>query len=413
MLSQKTIETIKATVPVLEELGTQITSVFYNNMFRNHPELLNIFNHANQQRGRQQTALANAVLAAAQNIDQLETIIPVVKQIAHKHRSLVIKPEHYPIVGEHLLGAIKEVLGDAATDEIINAWAEAYGVIAKVFIDIEEEMYKEAAATVGGWREFKDFKVIEKVKESDVITSFYLVPSEPAKVPEFEPGQYITIRVQIPGEQNLLNRQYSLSGAPNNEYFRISVKREAEENSPAGKVSNYLHDHVQIGDRIEVTAPAGDFTLNRKVASPVVLLSGGVGVTPFMSMVNDMANHQPHRQIKFINASRNGALQAFKSELEELKEKLTNYQLSFVYEKPSAEDKLQLNFKKEGYIDAEWLKANAVSENADYYICGPFPFLRAIVLSLKQLGVDDSRIHFEFFGPAMSLDSEAETQQIK
>ncbi|NQD67191.1 nitric oxide dioxygenase, partial [Bacillus haikouensis] len=135
MLSQKTIDIVKSTAPVLEVKGTEITSVFYKNLFAAHPELLNIFNHVNQKKGRQQTALANTVYAAAQHIDQLEALLPAVKQIAHKHRSLGVKPEHYPIVGEHLLGAIKEVLGDAATDEIIQAWADAYGVIAGVFID--------------------------------------------------------------------------------------------------------------------------------------------------------------------------------------------------------------------------------------------------------------------------------------
>lgn len=122
MLSQKTIDVIKSTVPVLEVHGTTITTVFYKNLFEAHPELLNIFNHANQKKGRQQNALANTVLAAAKHIDQLETIIPVVKQIAQKHRSLAVKAEHYPIVGEYLLGAIKEVLQDAATEEILQAW---------------------------------------------------------------------------------------------------------------------------------------------------------------------------------------------------------------------------------------------------------------------------------------------------
>jgi nitric oxide dioxygenase len=405
MLSQKTIEIIKATVPVLEVKGTEITTVFYKNLFQNHPELLNIFNHTNQQRGRQQTALANAVLAAATYIDRLETIIPVVKQIAHKHRSLTIKPEHYPIVGEHLLGAIKEVLGDAATDEIINAWADAYGVIAQVFIDIEKEMYENAASKESGWSDFKEFKVIDKVEESEVITSFYLAPTDKPRVPGFEPGQYITVRVQIPGEKYLLNRQYSLSVAPGKEYFRISVKREAEENTPKGKVSNYLHDYIQKGDTIEVTAPAGDFTLNKE-ESPVVFLSGGVGITPFMSMVNSLADQQPNREIRFINASRNGKLQPFKDELEGLKERLVNYDLSYVYENPLEEDKKELHFKKEGYIDVEWMKENVLIPEADYYVCGPVPFLKAIVLGLKKLGIEDEQIHYEFFGPAMTLEAE-------
>ncbi len=403
MLSQQTINIIKSTVPVLEVHGTAITTTFYKNLFEAHPELFNIFNHTNQKKGRQQTALANTVLAAAKYIDQLETIVPVVKQIAQKHRSLGIKPEHYPIVGEHLLIAIKEVLGDAATEEIIHAWADAYGVIAQVFIDIEKEMYEQAANQLGGWKDFKEFTVIDKVKESDVITSFYLVPTKTAVVPTFEPGQYITIRVQIPGEKYACNRQYSLSGAPGKKYFRISVKKEAEPNTPEGKVSNYLHEHVNIGGRVKITAPAGDFTLNLETHTPVVLISGGVGITPFMSMVNGIAESQPNRPVTFIHASRNGNVQAFKEELKNLKSTLSNYQLSFVYGNPSEEDVKDIHFSKQGYIDEEWLKTKVIDSDADYYICGPVSFLRAIVTSLEELGVNSERIHFEFFGPAINL----------
>ncbi|QKE75436.1 NO-inducible flavohemoprotein [Arthrobacter citreus] len=411
MLSQKTIDIIKSTVPVLEVTGTEITSVFYKNLFTNHPELLNVFNHTNQQKGRQQTALANTVLAAAQNIDKLETIIPVVKQIAQKHRSLLVKAEHYPIVGQHLLGAIKEVLGDAATEEILGAWGEAYGIIAQVFIDIEKEMYNEAATQEGGWSEFKEFTVINKVEESDVITSFHLKPKDGSSVPTFLSGQYITVRSQIPGEEYLSNRQYSLSDAPGKEYFRISVKREAEENQPLGKFSNYLHNQVNVGDTLELTAPAGDFTINTENASDVVFLSGGVGITPLISMAKSIAASQPNLQVSFISASRNGKLQAFENELNELKEQLANYNLTFVYENPSEEDLKNSNFKKQGYIDTEWLKNNIKSNNADYYVCGPVPFLKSIITSLKELGIKDTQIHYEFFGPSMSLDTEPKSPE--
>src|SRR5690606_16333195 len=133
--------------------------------------------------GRQQAALANTVYAAAVHIDNLEAILPAVVQIANKHVSLGVKAEHYPIVGEFLLGAIKEVLGDAATDEIINAWAEAYGVIADAFIGVENSMYEQAENQENGWKFFKDFVVARKVKESDNITSFYLKPADGSNVP--------------------------------------------------------------------------------------------------------------------------------------------------------------------------------------------------------------------------------------
>lgn len=182
MLQQKIIDTIKATVPVLEVHGVAITKTFYSNLFKDNPSLLNIFNHTNQKKDRQQTALANTVYAAAVHIENLEAIVPAVMQIAHKHRSLGVLPEHYPIVGKYLLGAIKEVLGDAATPDIIDAWAQAYGVIADIFISVEEDLYR-ASEESGGWRMFKPFKIARKEVESDVVTSFYLTPEDGSTLP--------------------------------------------------------------------------------------------------------------------------------------------------------------------------------------------------------------------------------------
>ncbi len=389
MLSQKTIEIVKSTAPVLEVKGTEITSVFYKNLFANHPELLNIFNHANQKRGRQQTALANTVYAAAQHIDKLETILPVVKQIAHKHRSLGVKPEHYPIVGEHLLQAIKQVLGEAATDEIIEAWGEAYGVIAGVFIDVEEEMYKEAK-----YRDFKTFVVSEKVEESDVITSFYLKPKEGGDVPSYMPGQYISVRVTIPGEEFTHIRQYSLSSASRKDFFRISVKKEAEFD-PNGKVSNFLHEKVEAGSEIEVSAPAGDFHLEEG-QSPVAFISGGVGITPMMSMLDTVARHTPERKTTFIHASKHEGVHAFRDEVDNLMDGIVNGETCYILEDPR--DESQSHFQ--GYVNRDIL-SQYVDEGTTCYVCGPAPFMKAVIMTLKEMGV--STIHFEFFGPAMDL----------
>ena len=142
MLSQKTIEIVKSTVPVLKEHGLEITKTFYKTMFTNNPEVKEMFNMDKQESGEQPKALAMTILAAAQNIDNLEVLLPAVKKIGERHCDAEIKEEHYPIVGSNLLVAIKEVLGDAATDEVINAWGKAYEVIAKVFIDVEKEIYQ-------------------------------------------------------------------------------------------------------------------------------------------------------------------------------------------------------------------------------------------------------------------------------
>lgn len=400
-LSQKTIDIVKSTAPVLETQGVNITSVFYKNMFTHHPELLNIFNHANQSQGRQQTALANMVYAAAKNIDQLEMILPAVQQVAFKHRSLGVKPEHYPIVGKYLLLAIKEVLGEAATDEVIEAWGEAYGVIAQAFIGLEEELYEEAEIQSGGWKDFKSFKVIDKVEESEVITSFYLQPVDGKPIPTYKPGQYITVRVQIPEETYTLNRQYSLSAAPGREYFRISVKKE-KDFEPNGKVSNYLHDHVAVGDQVEVSAPAGDFHLVEEEIAPIALISGGVGLTPMMSMLDTLVQTNTAREVTFIHSARNEEIHAFAKEAANLVEQLNNGTYYYGYEKPM---NVNGDHYFTGYLTEEFLQ-DKIAENTVCYVCGPVPFLKNVVNMLAHLGIPKENIRFEFFGPAMQIRKE-------
>lgn len=405
MLDQQTIQIIKSTVPVLETYGEKITTRFYELMFTNHPELLNIFNHINQKQGKQQRALAGTVYAAAQYIDNLEAILPVVEQIAHKHRSIGIKAEHYPIVGEYLILAIQDVLGDAATPEIIEAWKKAYGVIADVFVSVEANMYKEASNQEGGWADYREFVVSNKIPESDVITSLYLKPKDGQPIADFLPGQYISVKLAIPGQENTHIRQYSLSDSPGKDYYRISVKREeGHPDTPEGIVSNYLHQIADEGSVLEISAPAGEFVLATEKETPVVLLSGGVGITPMLSMLNYMVEVQPNRQVTFVHAARNGEVHAMKEYLQELSSLNNHVKVAVFYDNPTEEDREQKSFDMEGYVTKDWLSKHVDLEKADFYFCGPTPFMKKINLALTELGVQKSQINYEFFGPMGSLD---------
>ncbi|MFD1413165.1 NO-inducible flavohemoprotein [Oceanobacillus jeddahense] len=393
-LDQKTIETVKATVPVLQEHGEAITSHFYKIMLENHPELKNVFNQTNQRKGGQPKALANTVYAAAANIEHLEDILPHVKQIAHKHTSLNIKPEQYPIVGKYLLIAIKDVLGEAATDNIIDAWEKAYGVIADVFISVEKEMYEEKQNAPGGWVGFRDFTVVKKIQESEVITSFYLKPADHGRIPAYQPGQYITIKAQIDGETYDHLRQYSLSTAPGQDFLRISVKREDEHN-PEGIVSNYLHHQVEEGAILPITSPSGDFVLNETEQKPLILISGGVGLTPLMSMLETVIEEQPEREVIFIHAARSRAYHAMKDKVASIAE--ANKQVTYytVY----ADNTDAAACDKEGRIDFDWLKTVVPTVDASFYLCGPKGFMGAMDGHLRKMNVADNDIHFELFAP--------------
>lgn len=405
LLSKQTIEIIRSTVPVLEIHGTEITTRFYARLFENTPELLNVFNHSNQQEGRQQTALANAVYAAAVHIDRLNDIMPTVKQIAQKHRGIGVKPEHYPIVGENLLAAMSEVLGDAATPEILQAWSEAYGEIAGAFISVEQQMYEEVANKPGGWIGYRRFIVDKKVVESDVITSFYLRPEDGSAIVSYEPGQYLTFSIHIPGEKYAHVRHYSLSDVPNPNHYRISVKREDTiPNQPPGKVSTYLHAHVNEGDVLEVSAPAGDFILSdTDTIRPLVFLSGGVGMTPILSMLKSALHNNATRDITYIHAAINGDVHAFQEEVETLAKSHPNLTYKVVYETPTENDQVQRKFNKSGFIDLPWLQSVLSGPEADFYFCGPAPFMHAMNRCLRDFGVAEQDIHYEVFGPQLSF----------
>jgi len=402
MLSDKTMAIVKSTAPILQEHGETLTRHFYQRMFTHNPEVAPFFNPANQTAGKQQRALAGAIAAYAANIDNLEVLGGAVELIAQKHASLMIKPEHYPIVGQNLLASIQEVLGEGATDEIIGAWAEAYGFLADIMIGREKQIYNENARKPGGWEGFKDFRIVRKEKESSNITSFYLAAADGAPLPTFKPGQYITVRAMIPQGSTTM-RNYSLSDKPGQEWFRISVKREVppEANTPGGYVSNWLHDKVEVGDTIEIAPPCGEFFLDvtEKHDRPLVLLAAGVGITPIMSILLAALDAMGNRRIIFIHASLNENVQAFKSTVDGLEVRHPNLRAYHRYSDAGT----RTGNASTGFVTAELIESLVPERNADYYFCGPQAFMVGVYHDLLKWGLPASQVHFEFFGPRQEL----------
>ncbi|MBB6460151.1 NO-inducible flavohemoprotein [Flammeovirga kamogawensis] len=404
-IEQKTIDIVKATAPVIKEHGVAITTHFYKLMFEKNPELKNVFNMAHQAEGTQPQVLAGAILGYATYIDNLPMLQSAVERIAHKHVSLSIQPAHYAIVGKHLIQAIKDILGDAATEDIIAAWTEAYGILAGVFTQREGSLYTDAINNHNGWVGFKNFIVSKKVIESDEITSFYLKPEEGSLLP-FIPGQYIAVRLKGDDHEHAHMRNYSLSDSPEKDYYRISVKREqGYAQKPDGIGSNYLHDFIGEGDVIEVGIPAGDFTLDTASKRDVVLLSGGVGQTPMLSMLNHLLAENSERKITWLHAAKNGLSHAFNTYITELATKNEQLSYQFIYNNPQPTDK----GVQAGFIDISFIKDNVPNyKEAEYYFCGPKLFMKNIINLLAVLGVPEEQINFEFFGPAEELKAETE-----
>ncbi|XXF10995.1 NO-inducible flavohemoprotein [Pseudomonas sp. D2-3] len=393
MLSHQQRAIIKATVPLLETGGEALTRHFYAMMLEEYPEVRPLFNQAHQASGAQQRALANAVLMYARHIDRLEALGPLVSQIVNKHVALQILPEHYPIVGSCLLRAIREVLGEeTATDEVIQAWGVAYGQLADILIGAEESAYKEHEQAPGGWRGSRDFKVVAKTPESEEITSFLLAPVDGGAVLLQQPGQYIGLRMVIDGQEQ--RRNYSLSARGNGRQYRISVKRETD-----GKVSNYLHDRIQVGDTLELFPPAGDFVL-RPSSKPLALITAGVGITPALAMVE--AARESGRPIHFIHYARHGGVHAFRQWIEAQSRDYPQISYRFCYSDPRDGDQPHAQGVVSREQLAEWLPED---RDLDAYFLGPKPFMAQVKRHLNDLGVPAGQCRYEFFGPASQLDA--------
>jgi nitric oxide dioxygenase len=397
MLDQATIAVIKSTIPLLESAGPALTQHFYQRMFSHNPELKDIFNLAHQRSGGQPLALFNAVAAYAKNIDNLGALGGAVERIAHKHTGFMIQPEQYHIVGSHLLATLKELGGSAVTDEVLDAWGKAYGVLANIFIGRESEIYQERATQDGGWQGPRAFIIKQKQVESELITSFVLAPVDGKPVLRFTPGQYLSIQLRHPTLEYQEIRQYSLSDAPNGRDYRISVKREAD-----GQVSNLLHDHLQIGDEVELMPPTGDFVLRAEAGTPVVLLSAGVGLTPMLSMLNQLLAYGHDADIRWLHACEHGALHAFKQEIQAKSQQHPKLQSRTWYRTPGEQDVKGRDYDFAGTLNLEQV-TDLIPANAHYYFCGPVGFMKAVKDQLTNLGVPADRIHYEVFGPHQDL----------
>lgn len=379
MLTEQEKDIIKQTVPLLKEKGTEITSIFYPKMFKAHPELLNMFNQTNQKRGMQSSALAQAVMAAAVNIDNLSVIKPVIMPVAYKHCALQVYAEHYPIVGENLLKAIQDVTGLEEHDPVIQAWAKAYGVIADVFIQIEKEIYDQMM-----WIGFKPFKITNIKQESEDIKSF-TVETEEYDFSEFIPGQYITVDVSSDKLPYRAKRHYSIVSGDKN-HLTFGVKRDVT-TEHEGEVSTILHDEIKEGDMINLAAPVGGFVLEN-TTEPQLFLGSGIGVTPLVAMYEVASAKGLDTQM--VQVAENEQHLPFKDNFNSIANHYDNA-------------KLYTHLKGEqGYIGAEELKA-FLANKPEIYICGGTKFLQSMIEALKSLNYDMDRVHYETFIPRLSV----------
>ena len=405
MLSTKSAQVVEATLPVIGAAIGDITPVFYRRMFAAHPELeRDLFNRGNQAQGDQQSALAGAIaayatlLVAEDGRDPLE----VLARIAHKHASLGITEDQYPIVHEHLFAAIVEVLGDAVTPEVASAWDEVYWHMAHALVTIEKRLYAETGVADGAvWR---TLVLRRRLQESPDTVSFVLGTVDGSPLPESRPGQYISVQVALPDGARQI-RQYSLTYAPEASEWGISVKAVAARRSddgttlPAGEVSNFLHQELFEGDEITVSAPFGELVLEDSEA-PLVLISAGIGITPIIGILHYLAGTGSKREVLVLHADRSPARHAHRQELKELVAALPAATLQRWYEDLGVRP--TRDALRAGRVDLGLVEIPAA---AQVYLCGPLPFMESVRRTLVEQDVAEADIHYEVFGPDTWLAS--------
>ncbi|MFF9135608.1 globin domain-containing protein [Streptomyces sp. NPDC014806] len=392
MLSEQSAATVRATLPAVGGAIGEITERFYARLFDAHPELLrDLFNRGNQASGAQKQALAGSIAAFATHLLDHPDRRPdaMLGRIAHKHASLGVAPEQYQVVHEHLFAAIAEVLGEAVTPEVAAAWDEVYWLMANALVAIEKRLYEESAG-----RGRRPWEVVERIEETADVVTFRLRPADGGPVRDFRAGQYVSVQVELADGARQI-RQYSLSGAPGESVRQFSVKRvTGEDATPDGEVSHHLHARVRVGDVLRLSEPYGDLVLDDAPGAPVLLASAGIGVTPMIAMLAQLAEDAHAAPVTVVHGDRSPADHALRTEQEAYAGKLADASVHFFYEQDAPAG------ARTGLVDLSNL---TVPAGTRAYLCGPLPFMRAVREQLLAKGVAAADIHYEVFGPDLWL----------
>lgn len=391
LLSESSAGVIRATAGVVAGHADQITAVFYPRMLGAHPDLLRLFNKGNQATGEQSRALAASVVAYAVQLinPDAPSFAHVMQRIAYKHISLGIRPEQYTIVGHHLLAAVGEVLGDAVSPQIAEAWNEVYWLFATQLIAEEARLYQQAG--IDAAHPLRPYRVVRRIEETHDVISLVLEPADGDELPAISPGQYVSVFVDLPdgGRQP---RQYTVSSTALGPRLQITVRRVRGANgAPDGQVSSYLHDNVKPGDLLDVSTPAGDFVVQPS-EGPLLLASAGAGITTVLPIVEHIARTQPKRKVIVAHADRTAQDHALRETVLHVARELDDFTAYTWYETVDPGN----NRSRQGFMD---LSEIPLPQDIQVFTCGPLPFMRHVRSTLLARGVPADRIRYEVFGP--------------
>lgn len=383
MLSENSRPIIEATLPLIQSRINTITPIFYERLFKNHPELMDgMFSRADQKEGIQPRALAGSIPVFASYILNNVNSYPdeILFRVAHKHASLGVGEEGYDIVYKYLFEAIAVDLADVITPEIAEAWTEVYWLMAHALIKIEKGLYaSQANDSVNA-----PFTLVSKEETAPGVFDFIFEPADDTPMTEAQPGQYIGVVVKT-ADGLRQPRQYSLLPSEKNQR-RFAVKV-----LPTGEVTPVLQK-LNIGDTIELSNPYGDVLLNNISANdfgPLYLITSGIGIAPALAFVHELAAQGVRRDIIAVHRDQSLQTWPLREEYAAAIEALPNGELvSF------------LQVEGEGDFDGALdMSQFELTRQTSVFMCGPLDFMQKVRSSLVQKGVPGKNIHYEVFGP--------------
>lgn len=390
---------VRATLPLVGAHVDEITTEFYRRMFANHPELLrNLFNRGNQAQGAQQRALAASIATFATHLVDPDLAHPaeLLSRIGHKHASLGVTADQYPIVHENLFAAIVEVLGaDTVTAEVAAAWDRVFWIMADTLIELERALYEAAGVAAGDV--YRRARVLARTDDpSGAVLLTVKLLGNLSGVLEQVAGQYVSVGVTL-GDGARQLRQYSLVGVARDATLTFAVKPVAAgAGLPAGEVSSWIRANVRAGDLLDVTIPFGDLP-TPDGSAPLVLVSAGIGVTPMMSLLEYVAASAPGTEVHVLHADHSPAAHPLRGRQRELVDALPGATLDLWYEQPPALPAPGVHAGLLTLDDA--VLPPELAAAAQVYLCGGTAFVHALRDQLTAWGVDPARVHCELFSP--------------
>mmetsp|Transcript_20440 Transcript_20440/g.47793 ORF Transcript_20440/g.47793 Transcript_20440/m.47793 type:complete len:432 (-) Transcript_20440:159-1454(-) len=397
-LTPKRREVIAVTAEAVANNVHKITPIFYATMFKNNPEVMAFFNRANQVNRAQPAALAHAVLASVGHLDNMEAIADAANLIAHKHCALGVLAEHYPIVHDNFLAATAQVLGDAVTADVADAWSGVLQYLAQHFIDLEANLYAQSTARNEDWdaRTPKNFVVRGRSLDAENLVSLFLEREDGKAAPAFKPGQYLTVCNNPTSEALFAPRHYTIATPEvSNNCLRICVKRVGggSTGNPPGIMSNYLHT-VGVGDVLSIRPPFGVFTTdNAQRFSSVAYVTAGCGITPALAMLSPLV--QQGKKVVHLHVDSAPSSVPLVDELASIK----------VHQSIRVYDQGCQTMVTPAVIAAKLNEAglDLTDPNTCTFVCAPPSMISAVCRGLVEQGVSPSSLVYENFGPRSSF----------